>query len=233
MKKQILFFDLDRTLLDFSASERKGLERTFKHFEIPFQDDIYRWYLDYNDKLWGDYEDGLIPKNHIFECRFNDTFQHFGRCVDGNAMEAFYRTTLADGNDLIPDALFVLDTLSKTHRLFAATNGLASTQVKRVKDAGLAPYFENVFISEAMQLQKPMKEYFDSCFAQIDDFSKERSLLIGDSLASDIQGGINAGIDTCWFNPDSTANHRGIAPTYEIRKLTDLFQLLEVSILHP
>lgn len=228
-EKTMLFLDLDRTLLDFAASERKGLQKTFEAFGMPFREDIIEWYVIHNDKLWGAYEDGLIPKSQIFETRFFDTFSHFGFEVDGLAMEAEYRTHLSDGIDLIEDAMLLVDTLSKTHRLFVTTNGLKMTQEKRLRESGLEPYFEQVFISESMNLQKPMKEYFDACFAQIDGFSREASLVVGDSLASDIQGGINAGIDSCWFNPSAIVNTKDITPTYEIQKLTQLFDILGVT----
>lgn len=114
--------------------------------------------------------------------------------------------------------------------LYIVTNGVSETQDKRLRASGLQPFFKNVFVSEDTGFQKPMKEYFDFVFARIPSFSLEQGLIIGDSLSSDIRGGILAGMDTCWFNPKKKPNNTEIEPTYQIQKLEELYQILNFTI---
>lgn len=229
MRKKFLLFDVDHTLLDFSTSEKIALEKCFNAFDLPFTEEILAWYLAHNHKLWTNYENGVIPRDAIFQTRFNDTFAQFSIDADGTLMEQTYRKALAEGSDLIENALDIIKKLSRTHELHIVTNGLASTQEKRLKDSGLAPYFKNIFVSEIMGYQKPMIEYFDYCFGHIDNFQKSKAMIIGDSLSSDIQGGIRAGIDTCWFNPGKLANNTKFQPSHEIHHLLELLPLLELE----
>ncbi len=229
MQKKFLLFDVDHTLLDFATSEKKALKKCFEAFELPFTDELLAWYLAHNHKLWTSYEKGIIPREAIFETRFADTFLEFSMDADGTLMENAYRQALSEGCDLIENALALIEKLSKTHELYIVTNGLASTQEKRLKDSGLSPFFKGVFVSEAMGFQKPMIEYFDYCFQHIPGFQKEEAIIIGDSLSSDIQGGIRAGIDTCWFNPAKIINDTPFQPNYEITNLLELLPLLEIN----
>lgn len=226
MKKTFLLFDADHTLLDFAASEEKALKQCFEAFKIPFTEEIRQWYLAQNKTLWSAYEEGMIPREDIFKRRFPETFAQFDIVADGLKMEDAYRQALTMGCDLIEDALPVIKTLAQTHPLYILTNGLASTQKRRLQDSGLKNYFENVFISEEIGAQKPTTAYFDHCFQRIPHFQKEEALLIGDSLFADIQGGQNAGIDTCWFNPKGKENDTTFQPTVQIKKLTELYDLL-------
>lgn len=229
MKKKFLLFDVDHTLLDFSTSEKKALKKCFDAFGLSLTDEVLEWYLAHNYKLWTSYENGIITRDVIFQTRFTETFAQFSIDADGTLMEQSYRQALSEGNDLIENALFVIKKLSHTHNLYIVTNGLACTQEKRLIDSGLAPFFKDVFVSEVMGFQKPMVEYFDYCFQHIPIFIKEEALIIGDSLSSDIQGGIRAGIDTCWFNPAGLPNESPYQPTYEIKNLLELLPLLEVD----
>lgn len=229
MKKKFLLFDVDRTLLDFSASEKKALKKSFDTLEIPFTQEILDWYLSHNQKLWTSYEKGLLPRDVIFQNRFAETFSQFSIDADGNLMEKTYRQALSEGIDLVENAMDVITQLSETHILYIVTNGLASTQEKRLKGSGLAPYFQGSFVSEIMGYQKPMIEYFNYCFERIPNFQKNEAIIIGDSLSSDIQGGIAAGIDTCWFNPAHLSNETSVQPTYEIHNLLELLPLLEIN----
>ncbi|HBF66097.1 MAG TPA: noncanonical pyrimidine nucleotidase, YjjG family [Clostridium sp.] len=228
MKKKFLLFDIDHTLMDFSATEKKGLKKCFDSFGIPFTEEIFSWYLSHNRILWAQYECGKIPRDIIFQNRFTDTFAEFSIKADGNLMEKAYRQALSEGIDLIEDALDVVKKLHKTHELYVVTNGLAATQEKRLIDSGLAPYFKAIFVSEVIGLQKPMIEYFQYCFERIPNFQKEEAIIIGDSLSSDIQGGMRAGIDSCWFNPNGVTNETEFQPTYEIQCLTELLPLFEI-----
>lgn len=226
MKKKFLLFDMDRTLLDFAASERAALAKTFREYALPFSDEIYGYHLVNNAKLWEDYEKGLIDRETVLYTRFVRLFQHFGFEGDGVAFENSYRANLSRGHELMEGALHTVQTLAQSHTLYIVTNGVAETQRLRLHDSGLQPYFSGLFISEEIGSQKPQKAFFDVCFAHIPGFDATLALIIGDSLSSDILGGNNAGIDTCWFNPQGQANNTTAKPTTEIRRLTELIPLL-------
>lgn len=228
MKKQYkaLFFDLDRTLLDFSASEKKGLHTIFAAHHIPFTDEMLSYYLQENEKLWSAYEKGEIAKDTIFQKRFPKLVSHFGLCLDGLKLEAAYRKTLENGFDMIDGALELVQTLYKKYELYVVTNGLQSTQYKRLHATGLAPYFQKVFVSEEIGYQKPNKSYFDYCFHALPHLSPKDVLIIGDSLSSDILGGNLYGIDTCLMNAEHLPNNTNILPLYEIHHLFELYDIL-------
>lgn len=227
MKKKFLLFDADRTLLDFAASEKKALAKTFAAYGLPFTNAVYQWHLVNNAKLWEDYEKGLIDRKTVLYTRFVRLFDAFGYEGDGAAFEDDYRHNLDHACEVFPEAPAVIQTLSKTHLLYIVTNGVASTQQLRLRDSGLLPYFQEVFISELLGYQKPRKEFFDCCFARIPDFSPEEALIIGDSLTSDIKGGNLAGIETCWFNPNKEENLTDAKVDYEIHALQELLSLLK------
>lgn len=226
MKKKFLLFDADRTLLDFAASEKKALAKTFAEYNLPFTDAVYQWHLVNNAKLWQDYEKGIIDRKTVLYTRFVRLFEHFGYAGDGAAFEDSYRHNLDHACEVFPEASEVVQTLSKTHDLYIVTNGVASTQETRIGDSGLKPYLKDIFISEYLGSQKPQKAFFDQCFARIPDFDPTLALIIGDSLTSDIKGGNNAGIETCWFNPNGEENHTDAIADYEIRSLKELYDLL-------
>lgn len=226
MKKKFLLFDADRTLLDFAASEKKALAKTFAEYHLPFTDAVYQWHLVNNAKLWQDYEKGLIDRHTVLYTRFVRLFAQFGYGGDGVAFEDSYRHNLDHACEVFPEVPEVVQTLSKAHDLYIVTNGVASTQEIRIADSGLKPYLKDIFISERLGSQKPQKEFFDQCFARIPDFDPKLAIIIGDSLTSDIKGGNNAGIETCWFNPHGEENHTDAKVDYEIRSLKELYALL-------
>ena len=226
MKKKFLLFDADNTLLDFSTSEKNALAKTFAEYDLPCTDEVHQWHLVNNAKLWQDYEKGLIDRKAVLYTRFVRLFEHFGYEGDGAAFEDSYRHSLDHSCDLFPETMEVIQTLSRTHELYLVTTGVASTQETRMQESGLKPWFRDIFISEQIGFQKPRKEFFEHCFARIPDFDPAQALIIGDSLSSDIKGGNNAGIDTCWFNPHGAENHTDARVSVEIHSLNELYLLL-------
>lgn len=223
---RFLLFDLDNTLLDFNAAEDEALKEVFKEYNIPFTKKVQQAYSTVNKSLWEDYEEGNISRDVVLNTRFSLLFESFGYKVDGSKLESSYRNYLTNSHQLVKGSIELMDYLVQTYRCYALTNGVAHTQYRRLKDSNLLPYFQGIFISEEMGFQKPMKEFFDSAFSHIPNFSADEALMIGDSLSSDIQGGINAGVDTCWFNPNEIMNETGLLPTYEVASLNQLCTLL-------
>ncbi|MET3698424.1 2-haloacid dehalogenase [Bacillus oleivorans] len=228
MKKyQTLFFDLDDTLLDFNAAENTALQSLFKDQNLQLTPEIKVDYQKINQSLWKAYEDGKIDRDEVVNTRFSLLFKEHGIEIDGALIETNYRRYLEEGHQLIDGALELISKLQDHYDLFVVTNGVSQTQYKRLKNSGLHPLFKDNFVSEDTGYQKPMKQFFDYVFARIPDFSAEQGLIIGDSLSSDIKGGYLAGLDTCWFNPMRKPNHTDMIPTYEIKELPELYQILE------
>ena len=136
-----------------------------------------------------------------------------------------YEWNLGGSYFYIDGAEALLDELSKKYDLYLMSNGTAAVQDRRIAASGIAKYFKGLFISEKVGYNKPALEFFERCFAEIPDFKKEESIIVGDSLSSDIKGGINAGIPTCHYNPSGEKSD-SIIPHYTIKTLEELPALL-------
>ncbi|PFN99237.1 noncanonical pyrimidine nucleotidase, YjjG family [Bacillus sp. AFS076308] len=227
MKKyQTLLFDVDDTLLDFAAAEASALKLLFESQSITLTKEMEAHYKKINHGLWKLFEEGHIERDEVVNTRFSLLFKEYGKNVDGALLEKNYRGYLEEGHQLISGALELMSVLQNQFDLYIVTNGVSKTQDKRLRDSGLHPLFKEIFVSEDTGFQKPMKEFFEYVFARIINFSPEHALIIGDSLTSDIKGGQLAGLDTCWFNPKANPNNTEIIPTYEIRNLNELHQIL-------
>lgn len=221
-----LLFDVDGTLLDFKATEKQAFKQAFFNHNIIPTKEIKELYDQINHPLWKDYERGLISRETVIYTRFVRLFEKLNLDLDGIAFEKEYQNLLGSYHDLIDNAKDIIVDLRDQYDLYVATNGVASTQRSRLNDSGLMMLFKDIFISEEIGFQKPMKEYFDYCFKKIKNIDLDNTLIIGDSLSSDILGGINAGIDTCWINLDKTVNDTNIMPTYTIYQLNEIYNIL-------
>ena len=155
-----------------------------------------------NDSLWTAYEHGEIEKSYIFPTRFQRWLGEMGIETDWLAANARYAEGLQQSAILMPHAIELLDLLKGRYPLYGVTNGVVTTQLPRLKKSGLDRYFNHVFISEAMGCKKPEKAFFDKVFAAIGEPDRSRCIILGDSLTSDMQGGRNAGIATCFYGTD-------------------------------
>lgn len=222
-----LLFDIDNTLLDFAAAEEVALAKLFALWNEEVTEDLLAAYDRINDELWQAYERCEMSLDTVLNSRFSRLFAGYGKARDGVDEERLYQGFLAAEHQQMPCAREVVSALSKERRLYIVTNGVGTTQERRMKEAGLAPYFQGMFFSDEIGFPKPRPEFFEHVFTSIPAFDKDRTLIIGDSLTSDIAGGRASGIDTCWLNPRHKANTRGIRATYMIHELTELCALLE------
>lgn len=144
-----------------------------------------------------------------------------GYSADGAAFARDYQLALGEGYYLIDGARELCEKLAGKYRLYCVTNGVAATQHSRLAGSGLNEYFSGIFVSETIGHQKPSRDYFRAVFNAIGRFSPEKAMIVGDSLTSDIAGGKNTGIDTCWYNPSGKTAEPALAADYEIRRLTN------------
>lgn len=225
-----LLFDVDNTLLDFDANERASFKQLLQDKNELCSDERYTAYKNLNRSMWQTVERGQAIAAEILPTRFSRFMALYGKEIDGAEWEASYRAYLNEGIQEIPDVHEVLSVLRKNHRLYVITNGVPLTQYSRLSRSGIGLYFEASFISGEIGAAKPKKLFFDYVKSHIDGFDRKKTLIIGDSLSSDIKGGLNAGIDTCWFCPGKTPNKTQIFPKYTIHALKDLFTLLKVNV---
>lgn len=224
MKYTSLFLDLDNTLLDFYKAEEMAICKVLKKYDLPYDEKTVKLYSDINRSYWEQFERGEIPKETIFEGRFKTLLSVLDEDRDYSSIAKDYMYELSCGYYKMDGADEVLTYLKdKGYKLYATTNGFKFTQENRIKKSGLEKYFDKVFISEEAGFQKPEREYFDYCIENIYEKDRSKILIVGDSQSSDILGGINAGIDTCWFNVDlKSAKYKS---KYEI---SDLYQLKNI-----
>ncbi|WP_017547714.1 YjjG family noncanonical pyrimidine nucleotidase [Salinicoccus carnicancri] len=223
-----LLFDLDDTILDFGAAENRALEFVLESQSVDNSPELYDRYKTINQAHWEMLERNELTKERALAKRHEVFFDELGHSVDGALINEMYMAQIAEhGHRMFDGALDVLRILSEAFPLYIITNGVKATQEMRLENAGINPYFQDVFISEDTGFQKPMKEFFEHVAACIDGFTPNDALIIGDSLTSDILGGINSGIDTCWYNPDAKENPFGFKADFEIRQLNELFRILD------
>ena len=228
MTYKFLLFDLDHTLLDFDTAEDVALTQLLKEEGVEDIQAYKDYYIPMNKALWKDLELNKIRKQELVNTRFSKLFSHFGIEKDGVYLAERYQFYLAQQGQVFSGAMELLDSLiDRGYELYAATNGITTIQTGRLAQSGLAPYFNQVFISEQLQTQKPDALFYDKIGQQIAGFSKEKTLMIGDSLTADIQGGNNAGIDTIWYNPHHLENHTQAQPTYEVDSYQALLEFLD------
>ena len=226
MKKYTtLYFDLDNTILDFTATEHNAVEQLLKLHNLPVSDEIIAKYSAINQTWWERFEKGEIEKSQIFEGRFKTFLEFYGFKASSEKMSADYFGLLASGHDVIDGAEAVLKYVKNNgYTVCITTNGISKTQYRRIAESGLKRYFDYVFVSEQAGHQKPEKEYVDYVMANSPEKDKSKIIVIGDSQSSDILGGINFGVDTCWLNPKGQEAVN--IPTYEIENILQIKNIL-------
>lgn len=227
MKYEILLFDADHTLFDFNKSEYLALKGALEELDCPSTDEVIERYSDINVKYWKMLERGEIDKTSLKLARFVEFGKEFGFEDKAEALSDLYMKNLAHESHLFDGALELVEKLSKSYRLFIITNGVKSTQDGRFGVSPITKYFEKIFISEVVGAEKPSVEFFDAVANGIDGFERERALVIGDSLSSDIKGAINSKIDCIWYNPMEKSAPDGWNITYTVRNFYEILDILK------
>lgn len=228
MKKyKNLLFDVDDTLLDFEAAECYALKSVLEQYNYKMNEEIRQQYRKINIELWEKYEEEIITREEVLHGRFKKLFSLLEIKVNGEEIEKQFRENLGECSTMIKDASLVCEKLFKDYNLYIISNGVKRTQYKRLKDAGLDKYMQNIFISEEIGYQKPRIEFVEQVQKIEPNINSSNTLIIGDSLTSDIKLGENTGIDTCWFNPNKKENESIIKPTYEIQELKEIINIVK------
>lgn len=226
MKYKILLFDADHTLFDFKKCEYHALREALEELSLPNDDRYIDGYSEINEKMWKALERGEITKERLALKRFEVFAEEFSLTCNAHELAELYKVCLSRQTYLFDGVEELLARLYGAFRMFIITNGIKSVQEGRMSRSQISKYFEKIFISEVIGYEKPSKSFFDAVKKQIPDFDIRGSLVIGDSLTSDIKGGINAGIDTCWYNPDGKDAPSDMPITYTVKNLSELLDII-------
>lgn len=216
-----VLFDLDHTLLDSNSSEALAFDATMRSIGVENPGSHLSTYQRLNTALWKRVEQGELSPNEVKTLRFSQLLAELGIDADPTPVAEHYLIGLGSHGELFPGALHMLETVSSFARLALITNGIGSVQRHRIERLGLIEHFPTIAISGELGMSKPGAAIFEHIFAQIGPIDRATTVIVGDSLSSDIAGGHNAGIDTCWYNP-VIASAQSIAPTFEVHSLDEL-----------
>ena len=227
MKYPYLLLDADDTLFDFHRASTRAFSLLCGRRGIPDTPESYRLYCAINQKLWDAFDRGEVSKEYVTLERFDLFFRALGLDIDPAAANRDYLAALGEGVYPLPHAEAVCRALAaRGHKLYITTNAVASVQRSRLRGSVFADLISGAFISEDAGASKPDRAYYDYVFARLPDLTAENCLVVGDSLATDIQGANNAGLPCCWFNPQGRPRRPGLRVDYEIRDLRELLEIV-------
>lgn len=228
-----ILWDLDQTILDFKKSMEYALRDSFSRLQLTIDEEKIKLYSAINDSYWLRFEKGEITKDEVLLGRFRTFYEKLG--ITDKAPEEIaeiYQNALGEVFFFRDEADQLIMRLKKQGlKQYIITNGVNRTQARKVRLSGLDKMIDGVFVSELIGYPKPQREYFDACFAQMPGITREECILVGDSITSDMQGGINAGVATCWYNPERLPAPPSLLIDYEIHDLRELPQILQENSL--
>lgn len=225
------FFDFDHTLFDSDASESLAFAGALHTVAAVLPDDtrsvqrLFQSYTIINRELWHDVEAGRRNPNDVRELRFVRFTAETELDVDPVALAAAFTTGMQEFGDLYPGALDVVRALAERGPIALVTNAISQIQRRRIERVGLAEHLDAVVISSEVGVSKPSPAIFDHAFDQLGPLDPTATLMVGDSLTSDMAGGVAAGLPTCWYNPDGAMSSSTIEVDHEIRRLDEVLDL--------
>lgn len=223
-----IFLDFDDTIVDFFDAEEKAfynMAHQYHHF--PSEKDFLH-FRKVNQAHWEAFQQNKLTKEQVLSHRFINYFKDYQIEVNGKEADEIFRDELAKAPlKFFDHTIQTIEQLQHNHCLYIVTNGVTITQQRRIAQTNFNEIFDGIFISEQTGYQKPMPQFFDYIFEKIGENEREQSIIVGDSLTSDIMGGLNANIATCWFNKRNKINQTDIQPHYEISDLSELIDIVE------
>lgn len=220
---KFVLIDLDDTLFDFKTAEKSAFLFTLRKMGLRPTDEWAARYSAINDEMWKGLERGLYTRDEVKLLRYARLFREKGVSADAEEARKIYEGELSRRCPLMPNAREFLARASEGFDLYVITNGTARVQNSRLDLSGIRPYLCGVFISETIGFNKPDPRFFAAATSTIEGFDPRRALVVGDSVTSDIMGGINAGIPTCLVG---NAPNGDIKPDYTVKDLLGLYALL-------
>ena len=226
MKKiKTVFIDIDNTLLDFNKNAALAMQIAFTKNGLVYKDEYAPTFLKINDGLWAKIEKGELTRAELVDIRYKLVLGALNLNGDTHAIESDFRSTLSDCAEPVDGAKECLEYLYAKYDLYAASNAFLDQQKRRLELADMGKFFKDVYVSERIGHKKPTKEYFDACFRLSDGAKKESTVMIGDSLSADIEGGVNYGLTTIWFNRNKSACG-SVKPHYTVTDLSQIKNIL-------
>ena len=225
MIKAVLL-DVDNTLLDFNKSASETIKSAFYELGLTFTDGIFEVFLSTNDMLWRKIEQKEITRAELHRIRWNIIFEKLGIKADGHEMERLFLSRLENYAIPVEGALETVKYLSGKYKLYTASNAPYAQQVKRLTLSGIIPFIERILNFEEQGINKPQKRFFEECLKAMSPATKEETVLIGDSLSADMQGGKSVGITTIWFNRSGSANPPSGLCDYTVKSLAEIKAIL-------
>ena len=227
MSYNCVLLDFDETLVSFSQSEKISLTKVYNKYNIPVTEENLQFYHTENDRLWRDFEKGKIKKKDIEKNRFQKVVSQFKLSgVTSDQMNRDYVNHLKNSAILLDGAIEFLEDIEDYTTIAIVTNGIDSVQQNRLKLSRVIDFADGVFTSEKVGYNKPDKRIFFNALKTLGIENNKKVLVVGDNLQSDIKGGINAGLDTCWVNFNNEENTTNIQPTYTALDFTQLKMII-------
>ena len=231
LKYDTILWDLDGTLLDFKRSQRYALGVCLERCDITMTEEMLSLYSGINERYWERLERGEVEKKELLTGRFRDFFARMGfENIQPDEVQKQYERELGAKTYYVDDSYEIVKALKELGvKQHIVTNGILITQQIKMKKSGFDKLIDNVFISDVIGYEKPRREFFDIAFRELSDFRKAKTLLVGDSLTSDMRGANNAGVDACWYNPGGKTlpEKMGVHIEYQIKKLRDIFEVIK------
>ncbi len=229
MRYQWIIFDADGTLFDYDLAENSALKLSFQHFGNDYKPEYLVLYRKFNKQLWDAFELGKVTIKRLKVKRFELFLNEIDIPANADKFSQQYLKQLSSGTQLIKGAENILESLSGKVSLILMTNGIKEVQRSRLDLSTIKSYFSDIIISDEVGVAKPDRKIFEIALENMSISDKSTILMVGDNLSSDIKGGINFGIDTCWYNPKQKEVDPGIRATYEINDLADILSIIEES----
>lgn len=227
MSYNCILLDFDETLVSFSQSEHECIAKLYNKYSIPSTEENIRYYHTINEECWSEYEKGNLKKKDLHKKRFQKVIDKFGiKGVSGEALNMEYEHYLKFSAHVIDGAIEFLQDIEDYATVAIVTNGDEETQQNRLRLSGIIEYADGVFTSDSVGYNKPDKRIYTTTLKKLGVENTKSVLVVGDSLYSDIKGGINAGLDTCWVNFNGKENTTDIKPKYTVRDYTELKRII-------
>lgn len=222
-----VFLDIDNTLLDFDAYVKDSMKVGFEKYGLKkYEDWMFPIFQEINHEMWCQLEQGTLSYQELLKIRWNKVFKAIGISFDGWEFEQFFKDYLFDSAILVEGAMELLEYLKGKYVICAASNGPYEQQVNRLTKGGMIGYFDYLFISERIGVAKPSKLFFEAAIRELNEILPEEILIIGDSLTSDMTGGIDSGLKTCLFDWKCGGDTKGLPIDYVVYTLQEIHEIL-------